>query len=747
MKRKLLLLISVMMLISFGLAMAANATGSVVGLGKGSFFYDVNNKLHWGGVIIVEVEGQRAGTFCTDLFHPITIGDEIIATDQTIDCRIKWLIHTYPPALSGIGSTEAAARQAAVWHFADNLIPKQTDSVGRRAWEIINEINALTNDGANPELACADLDDEPFSLDLSPASVIATHGDSVTLTVTATQGETPLANLTVTLDSNLGTLSQNSLTTDANGQAEVTLSAPPSTVTATNAITATATYTLPQATVFEGVDVQRQKLVLGQAVTGKVFAYSNIRWQTAGDVTVHLFHDRNMDETQGKVTLEENLVGWPITLTNQTGEVVGSGVTDSAGNLTISDLPNGTYTARYGLQSNWLPTTATEATVTVNNDSQMVAFGAVQAPVVIAYKFNDVDGDGQLDGDEPLLADWQMSLYEGEGDFVLGANGLTNDAGKVVLSFLRYSEFSPGSEYAVRVTPQAGWLPTTPTEQPFTLNDGQVVEVYFGSRQPVVSSQLTVIKQANRVASFDFTGDLGAFSLSSGQAQTFTNLIAGTYTVAEDPTSFASPFWTLISVICVDTATEMRLEGVSRTAFGATIPLAEGQHLTCTYLNEEATVDEEPTPAGQTIYLPLIQTSRAEAAFEAEVVSLINEQRQQNGCPALTVNGSLTQAAQAHSQDMAAQDYFDHITPTGLSPADRVAQVGYTYITIGENIAIGEATPQAVVDGWLSSGPHRQNIFDCELTETGVGYAYLAEDGGEVVAFHYWTQLFGTPQE
>ena len=96
--------------------------------------------------------------------------------------------------------------------------------------------------------------------------------------------------------------------------------------------------------------------------------------------------------------------------------------------------------------------------------------------------------------------------------------------------------------------------------------------------------------------------------------------------------------------------------------------------------------------------------------------------------------------AQAHSQDMATRNYFDHNTPEGKSPFDRMTAAGYAFSSAAENIAAGQRTPADVVTAWMNSAGHRANILNCGLTQIGVGYA----TGGSYGV--YWTQDFGTPR-
>jgi uncharacterized protein YkwD len=122
------------------------------------------------------------------------------------------------------------------------------------------------------------------------------------------------------------------------------------------------------------------------------------------------------------------------------------------------------------------------------------------------------------------------------------------------------------------------------------------------------------------------------------------------------------------------------------------------------------------------------------------VVTLTNAQRTANGCPALRVNAILTRVAQAHSADMAANNYFSHTSQDGRSPFQRMTDAGYQFRSAAENIAAGQRTPQDVVTGWMNSAGHRANILNCSLTEIGVGYATGGSYG------RYWTQDFGTPR-
>jgi uncharacterized protein YkwD len=153
-----------------------------------------------------------------------------------------------------------------------------------------------------------------------------------------------------------------------------------------------------------------------------------------------------------------------------------------------------------------------------------------------------------------------------------------------------------------------------------------------------------------------------------------------------------------------------------------------------------------PAPSSQAPAPPAPRPTTAAPApsggVTAQVVSLTNAERAKAGCGALAVDATLTAVAQAHSQDMATHNYFDHNSQDGRTPFDRMTAAGYRYSTAAENIAAGQRTAQDVMTGWMNSPGHRANILNCALKEIGVGYATASSSQYGV----YWTQDFGTPR-
>jgi uncharacterized protein YkwD len=135
------------------------------------------------------------------------------------------------------------------------------------------------------------------------------------------------------------------------------------------------------------------------------------------------------------------------------------------------------------------------------------------------------------------------------------------------------------------------------------------------------------------------------------------------------------------------------------------------------------------------------------AAWEQQVIELVNLQRRANSLPPLKQVTSLTDAARWYAKDMVDDDYFGR----GHDTYDRSggglvkvcawsARIGAFYTgwnALGENIADGSPSPQAVVTGWMGSSGHRANILNADYRETGVGYRAGASHG------HSWVQDFG----
>jgi len=152
--------------------------------------------------------------------------------------------------------------------------------------------------------------------------------------------------------------------------------------------------------------------------------------------------------------------------------------------------------------------------------------------------------------------------------------------------------------------------------------------------------------------------------------------------------------------------------------------------------------------SGQTTSCPGADTTISASTVgsaKAAVFCIVNAERVARGLPALSQNDKLAGAAQQHSDDMVAKDYFAHLSLDGLQPSDRILAAGYSYGLTFENIATGQTTPREAVADWLASTHgHCQATLDPSVIDLGVGIAPTAATlPGQIGGT--WTEEFGLP--
>jgi uncharacterized protein YkwD len=158
---------------------------------------------------------------------------------------------------------------------------------------------------------------------------------------------------------------------------------------------------------------------------------------------------------------------------------------------------------------------------------------------------------------------------------------------------------------------------------------------------------------------------------------------------------------------------------------------------------------------GQDTWLVLASAYVAPTKAQAPVLAagtlrLVNEVRARGTrcgnrafapAPPLTASQTLDSVAFGHAADMAEHDYFEHEDRSGRSPAARVRAAGYREKLVGENIAYGPQSANDVVQGWLGSPGHCENIMDPRFTEMGIAFA----PGHGTKRGLYWDQLLAAP--
>ncbi|KUO66334.1 MAG: hypothetical protein APF84_18070 [Gracilibacter sp. BRH_c7a] len=139
---------------------------------------------------------------------------------------------------------------------------------------------------------------------------------------------------------------------------------------------------------------------------------------------------------------------------------------------------------------------------------------------------------------------------------------------------------------------------------------------------------------------------------------------------------------------------------------------------------------------GQNITIPNIDSIKE---LETEVIRLVNIERSKRGLQTLQQDWELSRVARYKSQDMIDKGYFAHTSPTYGSPFKMIESFGIKFSAAAENIAQGQKTPQEVLNSWMNSPGHRNNILSQSFYQIGVGAA--KDSKGNIT----WTQMFIKP--
>lgn len=127
----------------------------------------------------------------------------------------------------------------------------------------------------------------------------------------------------------------------------------------------------------------------------------------------------------------------------------------------------------------------------------------------------------------------------------------------------------------------------------------------------------------------------------------------------------------------------------------------------------------------------------------SEIIRITNEKRNVAHVAPLARNVLLDQAATRKLQDMFDRQYFDHVSPDGKGPGYIAEKAGYSYVVIGENLAMGTfETDEALMNAWMASEGHKENILNDRYTEIGVAVGHGTFNGERI-----WlaVQEFGKP--
>jgi hypothetical protein len=133
----------------------------------------------------------------------------------------------------------------------------------------------------------------------------------------------------------------------------------------------------------------------------------------------------------------------------------------------------------------------------------------------------------------------------------------------------------------------------------------------------------------------------------------------------------------------------------------------------------------------------------ASSVVPQQIVELTNQKRAENGFSPLKLNSALSEAASRKAGDMFAFNYWAHTSPSGRDPWSFFREAGYQYLYAGENLARDFNDSGSVVNAWMASPTHKDNILNSRYQEIGVAVVNGALRGVETTLV---VQLFGTPK-
>lgn len=124
-----------------------------------------------------------------------------------------------------------------------------------------------------------------------------------------------------------------------------------------------------------------------------------------------------------------------------------------------------------------------------------------------------------------------------------------------------------------------------------------------------------------------------------------------------------------------------------------------------------------------------------------QLLASTNAKRQEQGLSSLELNTTLSTAAAAKASDMFANNYWAHNSPSGKTPWDFINAAGYTYTLAGENLAKNFQTSDGVVNAWMESPSHRENVLKPGYHDVGFAIVNGTLNGEETTLV---VQMFGT---
>lgn len=140
------------------------------------------------------------------------------------------------------------------------------------------------------------------------------------------------------------------------------------------------------------------------------------------------------------------------------------------------------------------------------------------------------------------------------------------------------------------------------------------------------------------------------------------------------------------------------------------------------------------------ILIPVLKGHANSAISANEMIKLTNQTRLKNNLPTLKINYLLTKAAENKAQTIIKNQFFAHDQPGGKKFSDWVKDEDYHYLIVGENLAMGFSSNEAIMNAWLQSPMHKENILKQEYQDIGISVIKGKMNGQETYII---VQYFG----
>ena len=169
----------------------------------------------------------------------------------------------------------------------------------------------------------------------------------------------------------------------------------------------------------------------------------------------------------------------------------------------------------------------------------------------------------------------------------------------------------------------------------------------------------------------------------------------------------------------------------------------KGEEIFVAVKNEPKPIVPKPQVIPKPQAIPKPQEEIILPSFSESIINQVNNYRIENNISILKINPLLQKAAQQKAEDMAKYGYFSHTSPQGISPWYWFDNVGYNLLYAGENIAVKFSDPEKLMNAWINSPSHKENIINYKYDETGIGIAFGIYKDKETM---FVVQLFGKQQ-